>query len=201
MSIRGTIQSRRGKSENPAPKPAEDPRGPVLVLGLGNTLLRDDAIGILVAREIGRILGSSDGVEVREASIAGFDLLDLLSGFSRAFVIDAIKTPGGVPGTLYRLQPQDLPASKRLVAIHEINLPTALVLGRMTELAIPEEVVIYAVEVEDDRTFGEDLSAPVARALQPAAAHVAEEIRSLLCSPDERALQKGALYEKCEEIQ
>ena len=70
----------------------------ILVLGLGNPILGDDAVGIFVAREIKRLAGERTGVTVKEASVGGFDLLDLLEGYRGAVIIDAIKTAGGRPG-------------------------------------------------------------------------------------------------------
>ena len=109
-----------------------------LVLGLGNSLPKDDAVGILVAHEVVRPLAGGADIVVREASAAGFGLLELLAGFRRALLIDAIRTPGGKPGTVYRLVPEDQPATERLKATHEMNLPTALAFGRALDLEMPE---------------------------------------------------------------
>ena len=150
-------------------------RGRTLILGLGNPILADDGVGIAVARETERLLGARDGVETREASFAGLDLVELLAGFDRAILVDAIKTPRGEPGTVYKLDPDDLPTTDRLRATHEISLSTALELGGRMGLSMPREIVIYAVEVEDDRSFGEALTSKVAGAVRPTAARVAAE--------------------------
>jgi hydrogenase maturation protease len=150
-----------------------------LVLGLGNPILKDDAVGILVAREVARVLDTMDctDTEIIETSGAGFDVLDLLQGFHRAVVIDAIRTQGGQPGMVYRLVPDQLPTTDRLTGTHEINLPTALALGRRLGFLMPAQVTIFAIEVEDDRTFGETLSPAVAHAIPRAAHCVLRELR------------------------
>lgn len=74
-----------------------------LVLGLGNPILSDDGVGLRVAAGLEGRLG--EGVTVIEASLAGLDLLELLSGYDRAIIIDAIQTEGGQPGRIYRLDP------------------------------------------------------------------------------------------------
>lgn len=150
--------------------------GGPLVLGLGNPILADDGIGLLVAQKVRDILPSHAQVEIRERSVAGFDLLEMLSGFQRVIVIDAIKTAGGKPGSVYRLAPEDLPTSERLVAAHEIGLSTAISLGRLMGIEMPREVVIYAVEVEDNRTFRETCSPAVTAAVDVVAALVALEV-------------------------
>ena len=59
-----------------------------LVLGLGNPFLSDDCVGLIVAREVEVALANYPGVEVCLASVAGLDLLDMLSGFDKALIMD-----------------------------------------------------------------------------------------------------------------
>lgn len=159
-------RSAAGRAPVAGPESQRSPKGRALVLGLGNPVLRDDGIGILVAREVERLIGGRPDVDVREASVAGFELLELLAGFERAILIDAIQTTGGEPGTVYRLLPDHLPMPKRLATSHEISLPAALVLGHLLGIEMPTDVVVFAIEVEDDRTFGETCSLAVAGAVE-----------------------------------
>jgi hydrogenase maturation protease len=147
-----------------------------LVLGLGNTILTDDAIGLLAVREAERQWAGAGGVEFCEASIAGFDLLELLAGFDTVIIVDAIKIGRGAPGTIYSLVPEDLPQSVRLQAIHEIDLATALALGAQLGAAMPDDVVILAVEVVDDLTLGEQPTPVVAAAIPSVAARILAEL-------------------------
>ena len=158
-------------------------KGRMLVLGLGNPFLTDDAVGLLVTQKVRDILPAGLNVEVRQGSVAGFDLLDTLCGFQRVIVVDAIKTADGTPGSVYRLTPEDLPASERLAAAHEISLPTALSLGRLMGVEMPAEVVIVAIEIEDNRSFSETCCPAVAAAIDSAAALVLLEISG---RPDKR---------------
>ncbi len=65
-----------------------------LVLGLGNDILCDDGAGLYVARELKKTLANRKDFSVAEASLAGLGLLDLLAGYDKAIVIDAIQTRG-----------------------------------------------------------------------------------------------------------
>jgi len=134
-----------------------------LIVGLGNPLMTDDAVGILVARELHARLKSPD-VELREASVAGIELMELLVGYDRAIIIDAVQTDGGKPGDWYRLdgprEISDLPQSS-----HRFGIFEGLELGRRLDLDMPEEIRIYAVEAPDPFTFGEGLSPALAAAL------------------------------------
>lgn len=154
-----------------AAHPGRGPARPVLVLGLGNPILTDDAVGLLAAREVRALLGSEDEgrIEVEEANIAGFALLDLLEGRSGAVILDAIEQAGTRPGTILERSLADFRPTSRLVAGHQVDLPTAVALGLELGRPMPEQVVVIGVVVKDARTFGEEPTAPVAGAVRPAA--------------------------------
>ncbi|MGB2852819.1 MAG: hydrogenase maturation protease, partial [Dehalococcoidia bacterium] len=65
-----------------------------LVLGLGNPILSDDAVGLRVVEELeGRV--DQQEVKLVETTVAGLGLLDFLTGHDRAIIIDSIQTVGG----------------------------------------------------------------------------------------------------------
>ena len=104
------------------------------VLGLGNELLGDDAIGIIAARRIG--LELADQVEVVEASTYGLALLDVILGCRQLIIIDAIKTGSCPVGTLIQLDPETL---DRVVAPspHYSGIPEIRALARALHLDFP----------------------------------------------------------------
>jgi hydrogenase maturation protease len=63
-----------------------------LILGMGNTLLCDDGIGIITKRYLEKILNASANVDFCETSWGGFKIIDILTGYDYAVVIDSIKT-------------------------------------------------------------------------------------------------------------
>ncbi len=71
-----------------------------VVLGLGNPILTDDGVGLRVARELEGRLDQQEAT-VMETSLAGLNMLDLLAGYDRAIIIDAIQTIGGKAGQIY----------------------------------------------------------------------------------------------------
>jgi hydrogenase maturation protease len=143
----------------------------VLLLGLGNTLLSDDAVGIHVVRHIAAG-GVVPGVDVKEAEVAGFALLDLLEGYESAVVVDAIRLRDARPGEVVMLDGTGLEPSLHLVAGHQIDLPSALALGRELGRPVPSSVKIVGVQVQDDRTCSETCT-PVVEAAIPEAARIA----------------------------
>jgi hydrogenase maturation protease len=141
-----------------------------LVLGLGNAILCDDGVGIKVARHIAEKSAADARLDVvvKEAEVAGFALIDLMEGFERAIVIDAVRLRGSTPGEVVVFAGSKLEPSLHLVAGHQIDLPTALEMGRRLGRPLPETVYIVGVQIEDDQTFSESCTAAVEAAIPPA---------------------------------
>ncbi len=145
-----------------------------LVLGLGNPLLGDDAVGLRVAERLRERLAGRKDVEVREEEAGGLRLMEAMSGYDRAVVVDAAVT-GGTPGTVRRVGPEELPTQRTAIA-HGIDLPRALELGRRLGLPMPASVRVVAVEAECVLEFRSDMTPAVAAALEPAVEAVLSEI-------------------------
>jgi hydrogenase maturation protease len=129
-----------------------------LILGMGNPILSDDRIGLLVARRLGELV---EGVDVEEASIAGIALLDLIQGYRRLVVVDSVVTGKGKPGDLYRMDLDDLGPAVPAVSPHGAGLASTIEAGRVMGYDLPVEIEIWAVEIENDSEFGESLSPAV----------------------------------------
>jgi hydrogenase maturation protease len=136
-----------------------------LILGLGNPIVSDDGIGIYAVRKILEKIGSNDFIHVKEASVGGFDLIEILSGYDSVIIIDAIKTGKYPPGHILELTSDDFVTTCRLAFIHEIDLPMALEFGKKLGIPMPEDIIILAVEGENLNTFSEELSCKVKEAL------------------------------------
>jgi len=148
-----------------------------LVLGIGNPILSDDGVGIRVAHEVGENLNDPQ-VAVSETSAAGLSLLDSMLGYDKVIIIDAIQTKEGKAGQIYRMKPEDFSSAKRLSSPHQINLVTALELGRMLNLAMPREISVFAVEAEDIDIFSEKCTPEVEKAIPEVAKMVLENLAS-----------------------
>lgn len=147
------------------------------MLGLGNPILTDDGVGIYVVRVLAARC-SRDDLAFAEACVGGLRLLEIIAGYERVIILDAIRTPGGQPGHLHRLRPDDLQASLHTGSTHDLTLPGALALGRGLGLPLPDDeaITILAVEVEDVTTFGETCTPLVQAAISRVAQLVLEEV-------------------------
>jgi hydrogenase maturation protease len=135
-----------------------------LVLGLGNPILSDDGVGLGVARELEKRLEPQEATVI-EASLGGLNLLDLLVGYERVIIIDAIKTEGGRPGQVHRLDPSLLRTTRYSSSVHDVDLVTALELGKKLKMAVPSKIDIFAIEVADTERFSEQCTPAVAAAI------------------------------------
>jgi hydrogenase maturation protease len=152
-----------------------------LVLGLGNPILTDDGVGIHVVRAAASRCSPVNGVVFVEASAGGLRLLDLLAGYDRVILVDAIQTGNGQPGQIHRLGPGDLQTSLHSGSTHDLSLSGALDLGRRLGMELPRDkgLTILAVEVEDVLTFGETCSPAVTRAIPCAVEATLAELKEL----------------------
>jgi hydrogenase maturation protease len=146
-----------------------------LVLGLGNPILSDDGVGIKVAHEVANQLNSPH-VTVAETSGAGLSLLDSIAGYDKVIIIDAIQTKEGNTGQIYRMGTEDFSLTKHLSSPHQINLVTALELGKMLNLAMPQKITIFAVEAKDVTSFSEKCTPEVEQAIPEVVKMVLENL-------------------------
>ncbi len=134
-----------------------------LILGLGNPILSDDGAGLHVARALRAI--KDPEITVMEESLTGLDFLDVLVGYDRTIIVDAIQTRGGKAGQIYRLEPEAFTATRHAGSPHDVNFATALELGKRLGLALPRQIIIFGIEVEDVTSFSEECTPAVMAAI------------------------------------
>ncbi len=150
-----------------------------LILGIGNSILGDDGIGVHVAQELARII-KDENVDVRDVSVDGLNLLDFIVGYDKLVVIDAIVTDDGEVGEIYRLKPENIcDPSRSAISPHHFNLATTLEIGkRLFPNEIPEEVAVFAVGTQEVATVTEEMTEKVKKAVPRVVSLVLEEIGS-----------------------
>ncbi len=150
-----------------------------LVVGLGNPILTDDGVGIHIVQAVAEQC-QRDDVTFAEASVGGLRLLDVIAGYERVIMVDAIQTREGKPGDIHHLHPNDLRASLHSSSTHDLSLPGALALGRGLGMVLPDDeaIVIIAIEVEDVLTFGETVTPAVAATIPRAVDAVLAELEA-----------------------
>jgi hydrogenase maturation protease len=145
-----------------------------LVLGMGNPILSDDGVGLFIAREVGRKI---DQVDVITTPLVGLSLLEILAGYDRLVLIDAM-TGGKSVGEISKLEEGD--GSLHLFSSHGLNFPELMRLGRELGYEIPEVATIYGIEIGNEVSFGEGLSPELQAKVQAAIPELVDDIRSSL---------------------
>jgi hydrogenase maturation protease len=142
---------------------------------MGNPILRDDRIGLRVLEELEGLFFDPD-VTLQTSTLAGMNLLECLTGFDLAIVVDAIQT-GGDPGSVYRLSPQDF-ITRHAFHSHNIDFFQALMLAGGLVPDLPDEVVIIGIEVRDVSNFGEDLTPEIERSVPLAVGQILQILKN-----------------------
>ena len=143
-----------------------------LVLGLGNEILRDDAVGLRAARRVAEKAG--EGATLALACAANIDLLPVMAGYDRVVVVDAYRSPTAVAGTPLHCAADELPAGFGYRSPHTLPFREMVALGRRLGLPMPSEISVHGLCVDDVFTFGEAFTPAVERAWGPWADQIAE---------------------------
>jgi hydrogenase maturation protease len=125
----------------------ETASAPIVVLGLGNVLRRDEGLGIRALQRLQERYALSEEVQLVDGGTLGLDLLAYLEDVRRLLVLDAALTEGP-PGALIRLAGEDVPAFLGMRSSpHEVGLADLLAVLRLRGLE-PEEVVVLGMQPE-----------------------------------------------------
>jgi hydrogenase maturation protease len=137
----------------------------VLVAGFGNVLRGDDGFGIAVIRRLERE-PLPDRVRLLEVGTGGIHLAqELLSTYDHLIVVDAM-IRGGVPGTIYTLQVDDV-AAATMVDLHAAVPGRALAIAKALG-GLPARVHMIGCEPVGTDELMADFSEPVRAAIEPA---------------------------------
>ncbi len=119
----------------------------VLVLGVGNLVMSDDAVGVLVVQQLQERFSFPENVEIIDGGTLGLDLLPKLENITHLLMIDAVET-GNSAGTCVRLCGQELPiALETKVSPHQMGLKDLLAVSELMGHS-PKEMVLIGIQPE-----------------------------------------------------
>jgi hydrogenase maturation protease len=164
--------------EAPAPKK-------VLIAGIGNIFLADDAFGVEVAKRLANRT-FPPGVRVADFGIRGFDMAyALMEGYETTILVDAF--PGdGQPGTIFVVEPDlselDSAASRQgLIESHAMNPISALRMAVSMGAQLKRVLLVGCIPATLGPEEGQiGLSEPVAAAVDEAAKAVEQHVTRIL---------------------
>jgi hydrogenase maturation protease len=157
----------------------------ILVLGVGNILLRDEGIGVKVVQKLQTDFNFSLNVELMDGGTLGLRLLDPIAQADHVIVVDAVQN-GQEAGTLYQLPAEEL--EKRVTfknSLHQLDLVETLAYAEV--LGHRPSAIIIGIEPADISPWGTELT--------PVVENRFDELCSMVLSEIERA---GGSFSPCD---
>lgn len=142
----------------------------ILVLGIGNLLLGDEAVGVRIVEALEQRYRLPAHVEVLDGGTSGMELMEIMAHRDHLIVADAVLT-GAAPGSVAVLYDEEIPAMfTRKVSPHQLGLSDVLMALRLTD-EFPRRLTLVGV-VPESLEPGICLTDVVSRAIEPALAEV-----------------------------
>jgi hydrogenase maturation protease len=144
--------------------------GKTLVIGMGNTIRGDDGAGILALRLLrerisltnsGRNTSGRDTsapIDFIEFEDSNINLFQEIPGYQKVIIIDTISTGKARPGEISKINSNDFMASGCAYSTHQLGIPRIFAMAKELGLSFSQDIVVYAIETNNDQAFSEDIS-------------------------------------------
>ncbi len=155
----------------------ETPERDTLILGVGNPLRGDDALGVLVVQQLQARTDLPPHVTVIDGGTEGIGLIPVMETYRRVIVVDAVMMD--LPaGSIRRFTWNDVQLSSvgQPLSLHQSDLTATLLLAEALD-SLPPELVIYGVQPHNTE-WDHPLSQAVERALPILVEALIHEVRS-----------------------
>ena len=128
----------------------------VMVLGVGNILLRDEGVGVRVVERLKETYSFPDNVELMDGATAGLDLLPFMEGAAHVIIVDTVKT-SEPPGSIFRFTPDEI--DKKVpykTSLHQIGMVEVFTIAEA--LGKKMEAVIIGIQPENMEDWGLEMT-------------------------------------------
>lgn len=153
------------------------------IMGFGNPVRSDDAIGIYVIEELRKRLANSTLVNIFDMGTAAFEVLFGLKGHDKIILIDAVINTNEPVGTLFKVPAEEVlraPQDDPMVFLHGMKWDQALSYAKkILGDEYPEDISVYLIAI-DNTKLEVDLSEEVKLAGDKVVGHVLEELKSVM---------------------
>ena len=148
----------------------------ILILGVGNLLLKDDGFGVHLVNAL-KENDFPENVTLLEAGTVSHQLIPLLHEVDHLIVIDVVEA-GDVPGSLFRFSPEDIKfKTERKVSLHQISLIDVLHMAELT--GRKPKTVIIGVQPKDTTSWSLELSDELKAVMPRVKDLIGEELRKI----------------------
>jgi hydrogenase maturation protease len=125
------------------------------IMGFGNPVRSDDAIGIYVIEKLRKEIEDQSHVSLLDMGTSAFEVLFKLKGHERIILVDAVVNTGETVGTLYKVPAEEIrraPVDDPMVFLHSIKWDQALSYAKkILQHEYPEDIVVYLIAVDNTR--------------------------------------------------
>lgn len=157
----------------------------ILVLGLGNLVMSDDALGVRTVEKLACHYRFPEQVTLLDGGTLGLDLLPQLEGVDKLLVIDALQM-GAEPGEVFRLEGEEVPrAFANKLSVHQMGLQDLLAVAEL-QGHLPSQLVVLGGQSESIE-MGMEMSSAVAAAVDPLIEAVLAELKNWGAEPQQAA--------------
>jgi hydrogenase maturation protease len=148
----------------------------VLVLGVGNILMRDDGVGVHAVQALADAYELPANLRVVDGGVGGLGLLGEFADLDCLLIVDAVRN-GGVPGSIHHLGPEQIQPRRGLfISAHEVGMAELLAAAEFSG-RLPETQII-GVEPLDTETVGLEISLLLRSALPQVVAAIVDTLHA-----------------------
>lgn len=152
----------------------------IAIMGFGNPVRSDDAIGIYVIEQLKKIIGDNEDISVFDMGTAAFEVLFGLKGHQKIILIDAVINSNEPVGTIFKVPAEEVlraPQDDPMVFLHGMKWDQALSYAKkILRDEYPDDIQVYLVAIENTR-LEVDLSIEVQDAGDKVVQHVLEDLK------------------------
>ena len=149
------------------------------IMGFGNPVRSDDAVGIYVIEQLREKLPESEDISIFDMGTAAFEVLFGLKGHDKIILADAVLNSNEPVGTLFKVPAEEVmkaPQDDPLVFLHGMKWDQALsYTKKILQDEYPEDIQVYLVAIENTK-LEVDLSAVVKEAGDKVVQHILEDL-------------------------
>ncbi|CAG2534510.1 MAG TPA: hydrogenase maturation protease [Maribacter sp.] len=149
------------------------------IMGFGNPVRSDDAVGIYVIEQLREKLPESENINIFDMGTAAFEVLFGLKGHNKIILADAVLNSNEPVGTLFKVPAEEVmkaPEDDPLVFLHGMKWDQALsYTKKILQDEYPEDIQVYLVAIENTK-LEVDLSDVVKEAGDKVVQHILEDL-------------------------
>ncbi len=155
------------------------------IMGFGNPVRSDDAIGIYVIEQLKKTLEDKEGISIFDMGTSAFEVLFGLKGHDKIILVDAAMNTSEPVGTLFKVPAEEVlraPQNDPMVFLHGMKWDQALSYAKkILQNEYPEDIQVYLIAIENTK-LEVDLSEAVREAGDKVVSHILEDLNQLKAS-------------------